>query len=174
MKKEELLEIGLTEEQADKVFAMNGRAVEAQKALTLAESAKVEAANETIRQLRETVGRFDGVDLEKLRGELKTLQEKYDADMAGMRRERAIDAALLSGGARNARAVRALLDDGRIHLKGDELTGLDEQIKALKASDPYLFAEASKTGMSHQGGTEGTPDKKEEANAALRAVFAGN
>lgn len=62
----------------------------------------------------------------------------------------------------------------RVKLDGDTLIGLEDQLKALKVSDPYLFESTvpAKTGMSHQGGDEGAVDKKEEANAALRAVLA--
>lgn len=164
MKKEELLELGLTEEQADKVFAVNGKAVEAQKALTAAEKQKLEAANETIQQLQETVKKFDGVDVEKLKADLESLQEKYNADTARMRLDKALDVALLSSRARDVKAVRALLDSDKIALDGDKLTGLDEQLESLKKSHDYMF-EAEKpapigridSGKEHESSPGDTP-----------------
>lgn len=104
-----------------------------------AEAQKVEAANETIRRLQETVKKFDGVDAEKLKGDFEALQEKYNADIARMALDKALDVALLSNKARDVKAVRALLDDDKIKLDGNTLTGLDEQLEALKKSHDYMF-----------------------------------
>ncbi len=104
-----------------------------------AEAQKVEAANETIRQLQETVKKFDGVDAEKLKGDFEALQEKYNADTARLALDKALDIALLSSKARDVKAVRALLDGDKIKLDGDKLTGLDEQLESLKKSHDYMF-----------------------------------
>lgn len=139
MKKEELLALGLNEEQADKVFELNGKAVEAQKALTAAEAQKVEAANQTIAELQAAVKRFDGVDVEKLKNDLDALQKKYDADTSRLQLDKALDVALLSSKARDVTAVRALLDAEKITLDNGKLTGLDEQLEVLKKSHDYMF-----------------------------------
>ena len=129
-----------------------------------AEARKVEAANETIRQLRERLQKFDGVDVEKLKADLESLQEKYDDDTARMRLDKALDVALLSSKARDIKAVRALLDSGKIQFDGDKLTGLDEQLEALKKSHDYMF-EAEKpapigridSGKEHENPPGDTP-----------------
>ena len=99
----------------------------------------MEAANETIRQLQETVKKFDGVDAEKLKGDFEALQEKYNADTARLALDKALDIALLSSKAKDIRAVRSLLDGDKIKLDGDKLTGLDDQLEALKKSHDYMF-----------------------------------
>lgn len=113
---------------------------------------------------------------------LETLQTKYDTDIKALQEQigkakldGALEAALAGSRARSTKAVRALLDMERVKLDGDTLIGLEDQLKALKASDPYLFESTvlAKTGMSHQGGSEGAAEKKDEANAALRAVLSG-
>lgn len=90
--------------------------------------------------------------------------------------EFAIDRALAGSGARSAKAVRGLLDQTKLTLADDgELIGLDKQLEALRKGEDtaFLFEPAQKpsTGMSHQGGSEGTPNLKEEANAALRSLL---
>lgn len=104
-----------------------------------AEAQKVEAANKTIQQLQETVKKFDGVDAEKLKGDFEALQEKYNADTARLALDKALDIALLSSKARDVKAVRALLDGDKIKFDGDKLTGLDDQLEALKKSHDYMF-----------------------------------
>ena len=118
----------LPKELIDAIMAENGKDIEAQKALTAAEAQKVTAANDTIKQLQDTVKKFDGVDVEKLKADLAALQQKYDDDTAKLRLDNALEVALLSSKARDAKVVRALLDIDKIKLDGDKLTGLEDQI----------------------------------------------
>lgn len=139
MERKFLESLGIEKDAVDKIMAENGRDIEAQKALISTEAQKLEAANGTIRQLQETVKKFDGVDVEKLKGDLASLQEKYNADTARMAKDKALDVALLSSKAKDLKAVRALLDNDKIYLDGDKLTGLDDQLEALKKSHDYMF-----------------------------------
>jgi len=139
MERKFLESLGIEKEAIDNIMAENGKDIEAQKALTVAETQKVTAANDTIKQLQDTVKKFDGVDVEKLKADLATLQQKYDADTAKLRLDNALEVALLSSKARDTKAVRALLDIDKIKLDGDKLTGLEDQIEALKKSHDYMF-----------------------------------
>ena len=54
--------------------------------------------------------------------------------------DNAIETALTAAGARNTKAVRALLDVSKVKLGDDgKLSGWDEQLKAVQKSDAYLF-----------------------------------
>lgn len=118
-----------------------------------AKEAELAAAAATMKQLQETAKKFDGVDVEKLKGDIKTLQDKYDADIAETKRSSAIDVALMGAKARSAKALKALLNLDEVKLDGDKLLGLDAQLEGLKKSAPYMF-EADGT-----GGAEGTNAK---------------
>ena len=75
--------------------------------------------------------------LERQRAEL---QNKHAAELLGLRLDNAVDSALATAGARNLKAVRALLELDRVSLGDDGmLSGLSEQIDALVKSDGYLF-----------------------------------
>ena len=76
MERKFLEELGLEKEAIDKIMAENGKDIEAQKALTLAESEKLKKATETISQLQDTVKQFDGVDVEKLKSDVATYLKK--------------------------------------------------------------------------------------------------
>ena len=69
-------------------------------------------------------------------------------------------------------AVKALLDMDKVKLDGDQLLGIDEQLKALKESDSYLFGEPGKVG----GGTNppGGAEPKTIDQQIEEAVKAGN
>ena len=51
----------------------------------------------------------------------------------------AIEKALTTAKAKNAKAVKALLDMEQIKLDGEQLLGLEDQLKSIRESDPYLF-----------------------------------
>lgn len=171
MKREFLKELGIEDELIDKVMAEHGKTVETHKAATAEKSAALETANATIKDLQDAVKKFDGVDLAALNQQITDLQTKYDTDIAAAKLGGALETALVSAKAKNNKAVKALLDMEKITLDGDTLKGLDEQIKALSESDPYLFdlEDGTKSkvdsGKPH-GGSAGATE-----SAALRAAF---
>ena len=48
---------------------------------------------------------------------------------------------MTKGGARNTTAARALLKAEELELTDEGVKGLDEQLKAVKEQNPYLFEE---------------------------------
>ncbi len=74
--------------------------------------------------------------------EQQTLHEKQ---MAALKLDFAVDAALAAAGAKNNKAVRSLLDLESVTLGEDgKAVGLAEQLAAVKSSDGYLFSEPEK------------------------------
>lgn len=71
-------------------------------------------------------------DYEKQVQDLQT-QNQVQAKQA------AIDLGLMKYGAKNPRAVNALLDAEKIEVTDDGVKGLEEQLDGLKESDSYLF-----------------------------------
>ncbi|MBR4173501.1 MAG: phage scaffolding protein, partial [Clostridia bacterium] len=57
---------------------------------------------------------------------------------------RLLDEAIASSGAKNKKAVKALLELDKITLEKDGLKGLSEQIEGLKKSCDYLFESETK------------------------------
>ena len=85
MKKEELLEIGLTEEQAAKVFAMNGKDVENAKSKLPDQKAEIERLKADLADRDATIGNLEkaGGDAEATRKELERYkQEEADRKKA--------------------------------------------------------------------------------------------
>ncbi len=81
----------------------------------------------------------------KLQGENKTAKEKYEADMKALALSNAIKLAL-TGKAHDPDIVANLLDKTKIELNEDGTvkSGLDDQLKSLKDSKAFLFAEEKK------------------------------
>ncbi|WP_018306331.1 phage scaffolding protein [Desulfitobacterium hafniense] len=109
----------------------------------------------------------------KLQGENKTAKEKYEADMKALALSNAIKLAL-TGKAHDPDIVANLLDKSKIELNEDGTVkaGLDEQVKSLKESKAFLFAEEKKDdggGFQFKGfkpaeGSEGEKGKGSEGD----------
>lgn len=150
MNKEELQALGLTEEQAEKVLSeMAGL----QKSLKerdkqLADLQKAAAGNEELQK-----------QIEALQQQNAEQARAHKAEMQQLKLDNAIDGALVASGARNGKAVRALLDLSGVKLGEDgKLAGLAEQLEALQKSDGYLFAAASGSTMRGFQPAAGTGD----------------
>lgn len=113
---------------------------------------ELDTANKNIIGLQDTVKKFDGVDVEKLKTDLATAQTKYETDVGTLKRDSAVDIALLAAKARDVKAVRPFLDMDTVKLDGDKVLGLEEQLAKLKADKSFLFEEENKK-------TDGDPTK---------------
>lgn len=67
------------------------------------------------------------------------VREEHAKQLLERERDYAIETALMKSGAKNTKAVRAILDATKIEYKDGKLNGLDDQIETLKKSDAYLF-----------------------------------
>lgn len=114
----------------------------------------------------------------KLEGYDPDWKAKAEADRKKLEEQQfdfALERALAAAKPRNARALLNFLDRDKLTMAGGEIIGLDKQLEALKKGEDTAFLFETepprRTGMTHQYGGEGTPDKKEMANAALRYLF---
>ena len=168
MKREELKELGLTDEQIGSVMALHGVTV---NELNSKVSTAEQQATQYQEQLDKNQSELDDFkakskgneDLEKQVTDLQTRldQNKTDSEqqIADIKKSSAIDLALTQAGAKNIKAAKALLDSESLELTDEGLKGLDDQLAALKESDGYLF------GQSEQ--VPPNPDGK-------KATFGGN
>lgn len=112
----------------------------------------------------------------------KAEKEKYEKDLLASKKSYAIDLALTKAGAKNNKAVKALLDDSKIVLSDkDELVGFTEQLDAIKKDNDYLFNAKEDTDKPQNqpnpkptfGGNNPNPsgNKNNGADDALRRAF---
>lgn len=163
--KEQLIGMGLTEEQAKKVIdeIVDGNYVP---------KSRFNEVNEENKTLKQSVADRDKQldDLKKssgdnaeLKKQIETLQKQnadqkkaHDEEMAQLKLDNAVDAALTASGAKNAKAVKALCDMSKVKLGDDgKLTGLDEQLSAVQKSDAYLFEVKQQKFKGFQPGASG-------------------
>ena len=77
--------------------------------------------------------------IQKSKNFKKVTKTEYENKLASLRLDNGIELALTQNGALNNKAAKVLLNLENIKYENDKLVGLDEQLKALKESDAYLF-----------------------------------
>ncbi len=114
--------------------------------------AELNTANDTIKGLKDTVAKFDGVDVEKLKKDASDWENKYNTDIAAVKLDNAVSMALVEAKAKNPKLVKAALDMSVIKLDGEKVLGLSEQLDKIKESDSYLFDVEQQQQEEDQGG----------------------
>ena len=180
MTKETLLEWGLAEEQADRVMeGLNGSFVT---------KSRFNEINAELKQAREAVAEKDTrlEELERAAGEAEALknqiaglqaandakEQEHAAELKAARINNAVEVALLSAGAKNNMAVKALLNDfiAKAELAEDgTVKGLEEEVKGLaEAGDTaFLFhSAAEKRFQGARAAEKGGPGREGEMTLA--------
>jgi len=159
--KELLKKAGIEEGKLDGVIADIGKElpkyfIPKDKYNEVAEAKKkletdLQARDAQLEQLKQAAGNSEELKarIEQLQAENQKAAEEWQAKMSQMQLDFAIEKALAAAKAKNAKAVKALLDLEKVKLDGEQLLGLDDQLKTLKETDPYLFGDSGKVG----GGT---------------------
>lgn len=147
MTKEELKALGLTDEQADKIVKDYENYVpkaEHDQQATALKQAKEE--QKRIAKELDTLKKNNASNeeltkqIEQMKADADKRQKDYDATIKQMKLDAAVDKSLLTAKAKNAKAVKALLDLVGAEVGDDgTIKGLDDQLKKLKESDAYLF-----------------------------------
>lgn len=151
MNREQLKELGLSDEQIESVMKSYGKATNDLKE----QADKVEGLESQIDDYKQQIADRDEqleslseqakdneeltAEIDRLKEDNKTATEELQEKLDKQAFNHSLDNALTSAGVRNAKAVKALLDVESIKLDGDKLLGLDDQLKALHESDGYLF-----------------------------------
>lgn len=148
MKKEDFIKLGFTEEQAEKAaqastdelkgFIPKARFDEVNDAKKQLE-ADIKTRDEQIDSLKKVDAAGLQAEIERLQGENKAAQEKYEADMKKIQIDAAVEKALLGAKAKNIKAVKALLDLEKAELDGENIKGLEDQLKKLTESEDSKF-----------------------------------
>lgn len=147
MKREDLKALELADDVIDKIMALHGKDMQA--VTTTAETAKTEldGVKTQLTEAGTQIENFKKLDIEGVKAaadEWKTKAEKADADakaqVAQLKFDHALGAALSGAKARNETAVRALLKLDDLKLSEDgKIVGLDDQLKGVKETADYLF-----------------------------------
>ncbi|MEC1716616.1 phage scaffolding protein [Schinkia azotoformans] len=174
MNKEQLIALGLTEEQADKVIAGFGQMIP--KSRLDEKIQEVKDLNNQIKDRDKQLEELKKVDAEGLQQKIDDLQEEnkktkmdYETKLKDTQLTSALKLALASK-VHDTDLVTGLIDKTKIELgeDGNISKGLDDQIKTLKESKSFLFVSETKPngikGATPPGGDPTNPNNNPPDN----------
>ena len=173
MKTEDLKALGLSDEQVQRVFAMNGEEMNGLKASVATLTAERDTARTSLADANK---KLEGYDPE-WKAKAAQAQQQADKQVAELKAGYAADSAASGLKFTSDSAKKAFLSDlkaKKLPLQDDgTLLGFDDYVASYKKTDPGAFApEGGLPRVSGSAtGTPATPTTKEQANAALRAAF---
>lgn len=88
----------------------------------------------------------------EMQEQIQNQQKEYENKLVQTKLNTGIEIALTKAGAKNIKAVKALLNTEAIKLDGDTIIGLGEQIDNLKKNETYLFNDGKKVPPANTGG----------------------
>lgn len=167
MKKDFLAQLGLNEEQAQAVLVQYGKDVTSIKASNEQLQTQVDELttqvgdrDKQLKKLEKAAG--DNAELQKEIADLREKNEKqaneWQTKISEQSKNFSISNALRDAGAKNVKAVTALLDMDKVSVDDNgNLIGLSDQVKSLQETDAYLF----------------TPKQEEKQEKSPVSLFAG-
>lgn len=95
-----------------------------------------------IAELKKGAGESDDLkkQITELQAKYKADAEKAAAELNQSKLNAAVELTLITAGARNVKATKALLEMDKVKLDGEQLLGLNEQIEALRKEQGFLFS----------------------------------
>ena len=168
MNTETLQGIGLNDEQIRSVMAEYGKEINPLKQA----QANAEQERDSLKsQLEDVNGQLSEAQKNskkgsELQGQLKDLQKQFDDSKAkaeeqlqATKKDYEIAAALSKAGAKNDKAVKALLDTEKVNFDDNgKLIGLSEQLEAVKKDNDFLFADANESNPKPTITSKGNPN----------------
>ena len=168
MNTETLQGIGLNDEQIRSVMAEYGKEINPLKQA----QANAEQERDSLKsQLEDVNGQLSEAQKNSKKGselqdQLKDLQKQFDDSKAkaeeqlqATKKDYEIAAALSKAGAKNDKAVKALLDTEKVNFDDNgKLIGLSEQLEAVKKDNDFLFADANESNPKPTITSKGNPN----------------
>lgn len=148
MKREELKALELSDEAIDAIMKLHGKDVETHKSQLVEAEKQAQGLQGQLDEATKAIDGFKGMDVDGIKAaadewKAKAEQAKVESTAAiqKLKFEHALDGALAQAKAKNAKAVKALLDPNGLKLNETDgtLVGLAEQLEKVKSENDYLF-----------------------------------
>lgn len=168
MKREFLTkELGLSKEVTEKIMACYGESVNSLKS----ENERLLQENEGLKTIA-----LEAEDVKKRVGELESINKELSENVGELtselnisKFESVLSEKLTVKGAKNLKAVSALIDKSKISFEDGVISGLDEQLNAIKDECDYLFySDVKSSGMRHTSSTKQTDGFTSYARAGAK------
>lgn len=160
MNKERLLELGLTETQADSVIEMNKGFIPKYRYDEVATErdelkSQLKDRDDQLKNLSQNAEANEALknEIDDLKKKNKEAEKEYEAKVEKIKKDNAIDNYLHNADVKNVGVVKKLLDLESVEFKDDKLNGLDEQLENLRQDESLnsLFNHSNSQGFKPFG-----------------------
>lgn len=134
---------------------------------------ELDGLKESTKDYSDLADKIKALELEKnqLAVEKSQLTIELDTKIAQIQKDHAIENVVRDAGAKNVKAVMALLDMDKITHKDGQLSGATEQLDALKAgNDAFLFGKAANISGVHISNPPTNPAPSPQSGSLAEAV----
>ncbi len=148
MNKEDLKKLGLTDEAVmDQIIVLHGKDIENHKAKLTTAQTEADGLKKQLTEAGVTIEGFKKLDVEGVKksadewkAKAEQAQKDASAQISQLKFDHALDGSLSAAKAKNAKAVKALLQSDALKLNEDgSILGLKEQLEKIKSENDYLF-----------------------------------
>ncbi|MCM1545242.1 MAG: phage scaffolding protein [Ruminococcus sp.] len=181
MKTEELTAIGLSDEQANQVLAINGKDIEKHKQRITALEGERDNYKSQFETAEETLKKFEGIDPEKVKDEIQDWKDKAEAakkdfelritqrDQKDWINQKLDEYGVSSPYARKQLISECTAEDSGLSWKDGAFFGFDDFMKSAKEKDNGLYQTAEE-----KKAAEEEAKKKENAPNFTDRIESGN
>lgn len=172
MQRKFLEDLGLEKEIIDKILDESGADLEKTKAKLEAERDNYKSQLETAQN---ALKEFEGVDVKDLQDKISTLNNdlknkdaEYQQKIADMEFNSILESAINKSGAKNTKAVKALLDLDTLKTSKNQAEDITKALESVKSENDFMFTsdEPIKNPVKDTGNTKITGG---EAESLMRA-----
>lgn len=147
MKRAQLEAMGLEQEAIDKIIALHGADIEAEKAKAKPLLDELESYKGQLATAKEQLDSFKGKDPKELLDTIEQLKRDMESQAKAFEEEKAtaafhdsIKAAIKELDGKNDKAIMAMLDLDTLKASKNQTEDIKKALDAVKESDAYLFA----------------------------------
>ena len=163
MKKEDLVALGLSEEQIAEVQRLNGLDIKREQDKLAQIEADRDKYKGDLEEAQKTLKEFEDVDVEELKArvatltaDLETKEQEYQKELAERDFNSLLEKQINSFGAKNTKAVKALLDIDALKESKNQEADIKAMLETCKEENDYLFGsdEPIKNPVAPTGGKD--------------------
>ena len=168
MTKEFLTKLGVADELIPQIVAESLKETNAMQEKLNTATQDLKDANEKLR----TAESDKATAVKEVQDKLDAAEADKQSALDGLKLDFSLNSGLEKANVQSIKAILPYIDKSKLKIEDDKLTGLDEQIEAIKKSDPYLFKPDEPTEPKPHfstilnGGSGGNSD-----DAAVRAIM---
>lgn len=164
----------LSKEVIDAIMAENGRDIEAAKK----PYADYDSIKDQLQTAKDSLKAFEGMDVQKLQGQITQLQNDlaaketaHQTELANLAFDRKLEDAITGAKGKNAKAIKALLDVDALKESKNQDADIKAAMDALQKDSGYLFGDVDSPPPYSPGAGTGAYQGGSGSDATLRAAM---